>query len=144
MYKEKGTDVHKGGASDMYVEGAMTREEFRKERREQTLKEQKTRRRQILIFCATLMVMFGMGFGFGTLFARAEENGQETVYKYYTSIEIQKGDTLWDLADAYMDSAYYETRADFINEVMKINHLVTGHLIAGKSLIIPYYSAEEK
>lgn len=138
------TNVHKGGVSGMYAEGMLTREEFRQARREQVKKELRDRRKRILIYGLTLILMFGMGVGFGTLLAKAEETEDEPVYKYYTSIEIQKGDTLWDLADAYMDHDYYETRADYINEVMKINHLVTGHLFAGKKLIIPYYSTKEK
>lgn len=128
----------------MYAEGMMTREEFRQARRAQAKKELRDRRRRILIFGMTLLLMFGMGVGFGTLLAKAEETEKEPAYKYYTSIEIQKGDTLWGLADVYMDRDYYKTRADYINEVMKINRMVTGRLIAGKELIIPYYSAEEK
>lgn len=128
----------------MYAEGTMTREEFRQARREQAKKELRDRRKRILIFGMTLILMFGMGVGFGTLLAKAEETEKEPVYKYYTSIEIRKGDTLWGMADQYMDRDYYETRADYISEVMKINHMVTGRLIAGKKLIIPYYSAEEK
>ena len=128
----------------MYAEGTMTREEFRQARREQVKKELRDRRRRILIFCVTLILMFSMGVGFGTLLAKAEETEKKPAYKYYTSIEIQKGDTLWGLADVYMDRDYYETRVDYINEVMRINHMVSGRLIAGKKLIVPYYSSEEK
>lgn len=138
------TNVHKGGVSGMYAEETMTREEYRQARREQAKKELRDRRRRILLFGMTLILMFGMGVGFGTLLAKAEETEKEPAYKYYTSIEIQKGDTLWGLADTYMDRDYYKTRADYINEVMKINRMVTGRLIAGKKLIIPYYSAEER
>ena len=57
----------------MYAEGTMTREEFRRARREQIHREQQSRRRRILIFLVTIVVMFGMGVGFGTLLAKAEE-----------------------------------------------------------------------
>ena len=55
----------------MYGTETMTREEFRKARREQVLGEQRRRRQRILIFCITLIVMFGAGVGFGTLLAKA-------------------------------------------------------------------------
>ena len=79
------------GVSDMYAEGTMTREEFRRARREQIHREQQSRRRRILIFLVTIVVMFGMGVGFGTLLAKAEETEKAPAYKYYANIEIQRG-----------------------------------------------------
>ncbi len=32
----------------------------------------------------------------------------------------------------------------YMNEVMKINHMTTDRLTAGKKIIIPYYSSEIK
>ena len=57
----------------MYAEGMLTREEFRQARREQVKKELRDRRKRILIYGLTLILMFGMGVGFGTLLAKAEE-----------------------------------------------------------------------
>lgn len=128
----------------MYATETMTREEFRRARREQVLNEQRTKRKRILIFFLTIIVMFGVGVGFGTLLAKAEEPDKDLVYKYYTSIKVQPGDTLWDIAEEYIDYDYYSTRMDYIYEVMKINHLITDHLTAGKKITIPYYSVEKK
>ena len=130
--------------SVMYGTETMTREEFRKARREQVLGEQRRRRQRILIFCITLIVMFGAGVGFGTLLAKAEETAAEPSYKYYANIQIEKGDTLWDLADQYMDREHYENRQAYINEVMRINHMSTDHLTAGKKIIVPYFAAEPR
>ncbi|MCI8822992.1 MAG: LysM peptidoglycan-binding domain-containing protein [Lachnospiraceae bacterium] len=126
----------------MYAEGTMTREEFRRARREQIHREQQSRRRRILIFLVTIVVMFGMGVGFGTLLAKAEETEKAPAYKYYANIEIQKGDTLWEIADAYMDADHYRNWTEYINEVMKLNHMVSDHLVTGEKLIVPYYSTE--
>lgn len=128
----------------MYATETMTREEFRRARREQVLNEQRTKRKRILTFFLTIIVMFGVGVGFGTLLAKAEEPDKDPVYKYYTSIKVQPGDTLWDIAEEYIDYDYYSTRMDYIYEVMKINHLITDHLTAGKKITIPYYSVEKK
>ena len=49
----------------MYAAETMTREEFRKARREQVLQEQRTHRKKVLLFFLTLIVMFGVGVGFG-------------------------------------------------------------------------------
>lgn len=127
----------------MYAAETMTREEFRKARREQVLQEQRTHRKKVLLFFLTLIVMFGVGVGFGTLLAKAEEPETDSMYKYYTSIKVEPGDTLWDLAELYMDDKHYDTRMDYIYEVININHMMTDRLTAGKKLIIPYYSDEK-
>lgn len=126
----------------MYAEEAMTREEFRKARREQTLQEQRSRQRKIFIFCITLATVFVLGVGFGSLLARAEEPETESVQKYYTNICIQKGDTLWDIALEYMDHEHYKNRGEYIREVMRINHMTTDRLTAGEKLIVPYYAEQ--
>ncbi len=128
----------------MYAEGTMTREEFRKARREQTLKEQNTMRKRILIFCLTLIVMFCMGVVFGTLLARAEETEAEQMHKYYTNIQIRKGDTLWSIADEYMDDEHYKNRQEYILEVMRMNHMTDSRLTAGKRRIVPYYAEKPR
>ena len=129
----------------MYAAETMTREEFRKARREQVLQEQRTHRKKVLLFFLTLIVMFGVGVGFGTLLAKAEKPETDSMYyKYYTIIKVEPGDTLWDLAELYMDDKHYDTRMDYIYEVININHMMTDRLTAGKKLIIPYYSDEKK
>lgn len=128
----------------MYEAEMITRDEIRRSRRAKALKEQKARRKLFFVFCLTIIVMFGIGVGFGTLLTRAEESEGDPVYKYYSNIEIQRGDTLWDIADTYMDSRFYKSRTDYIAEVMSINHMVSDRLVAGQKMIVPYYSSEEK
>lgn len=57
--------------------------------------------------------------------------------KYYISIEVQDGDTLWDLATVYGNS--YEDRSVFINEVISANNLRSENITAGGYLVIPVY-----
>jgi LysM domain. len=59
--------------------------------------------------------------------------------KYYTSIQIQEGDSLWSIADKYISSEY-ETIQYYIEEVKSINHLTDEHINEGLFLTIPYYS----
>ncbi len=62
-------------------------------------------------------------------------------YKYYTSIVVEKGDTLWDIASEYM-TPEYSTIEDYILEVRSLNHLTGDGIHAGEHLTIPYYSNE--
>ena len=74
----------------------------------------------------------------------AEAGTQDSCrYKYYTSIQVEEGTTLWDIADEYASSEYEDLEA-YIKEVRKINHLNKDTIYAGKYLCIPYYSSEYK
>lgn len=62
--------------------------------------------------------------------------------RYYTSIRIEQGDTLWDIAQEYkLDT---ESTQDYIDEVMEMNQLGSDQITAGKSLMIYYYVYPEK
>lgn len=123
----------------MYTAETMERTEFRRERRARALRQQRARKKLFLMLCMTLVVIFVMGMAFGTLLTRAKEPAQEYAPKYYSNIEIAFGDTLWTIADTYMDTVHYTSRRSYINEVMKINHMVSDRLVAGQKLIVPYY-----
>lgn len=128
----------------MYAAESMERMEYRRIRRAAVRKQQKARRRMLIIFCLTIIVMFGIGVGFGTLLTRAEEPTHEPAYKYYANIEIQRGDTLWSIADEYMDSVHYIDRKEYLDELMTLNHMSDDHLISGQKILVPYYSADLK
>lgn len=58
--------------------------------------------------------------------------------KYYTSVDIEEGDTLWGIAEEYMTEEY-EDRDAFIDEVCEMNH-ITGNMIrTGSTILVPYY-----
>lgn len=71
-------------------------------------------------------------------FAKARR-AAESSHKYYTSISIQPGDTLWGIASEYM-TPEYDGIEDYIREVRKLNHLSDNGICAGQYLMIPYYS----
>lgn len=64
-------------------------------------------------------------------------------FKYYTQVTVEVGESLWDIADEYIDYDYYKDKNSYIAEVCNINHLDSdGSVLAGQNLILPYYSAE--
>lgn len=73
------------------------------------------------------------------------KNSTEPVYKYYTSIEVQDGDTLWSIAESYIDG-YNISREDYMDELCELNHLdLDGSSIhSGEYLTVAYYSNEAK
>ena len=62
-------------------------------------------------------------------------------HKYYKSITVEKGDTLWDLAIANIDGAEVEM-TDYMDEVRQMNNLYCDEIHAGQTLIVAYYSTD--
>ncbi len=62
-------------------------------------------------------------------------------YKYYTSVEVSSGDTVWSIAQRYMDDSYTDIH-EYIAEIEDINGISGSDITAGNYIIVPYYSDE--
>lgn len=74
---------------------------------------------------------------FTTKKATAKRDGYRV--KQATSVEIQKGDTLWSIASIYI-SDEYDNINEYIAEIMFSNGLSSDTIHAGNYIIVPYYS----
>ena len=93
----------------------------------------------VLVILALCMLFLGVFIGSRRVAQVEAMSNTSDREKFYTSISVEKGDTLWSIADEYMTDGY-EDRDNFMNEVREMNHL-TGSLIHADSiLLIPYYS----
>ncbi len=61
--------------------------------------------------------------------------------KYYTSIEVSAGDSLWSIAEEYMDAGN-QSVYDYIDEIKEINGLKSDQIRAGEYLMVSYYGYE--
>ena len=71
---------------------------------------------------------------------RTQAAPSEISCKYYTSIEVQSGDTLWSIASDHITEEYCDMNA-YIDEVCSINKISQNEIHAGQYLTIPYYSS---
>jgi LysM repeat protein len=73
----------------------------------------------------------------------AEVNATESINanscKYFTNYVVEKDDTLWDIAEENMGPGY-DSIYEYIDEVMKSNHLESTDIRYGQMLILPYYT----
>ena len=112
--------------------------------RRNKLRRKRELRHHIMIFASvTALIIIAVSITAGSISSKAQDQDSETYYKYYTSIEIQSGDTLWSLAGTHADDRFM-SRQEFINEVTRTNHLLSSDIQQGDHLIIPYYSVEFK
>ena len=74
---------------------------------------------------------------------QAENRPKAPTYKYYTSIQVESGDTLWEIAEEYRTEEYEDINS-YIEEVKEINHLTSSQITDGMYLCIPYYTTEDK
>ncbi len=65
----------------------------------------------------------------------------EVTYKYYTSVRIEAGDTLWAIAGEYYTDDY-EDMNTYIREICELNHISENEIHAGQYITLPYYSSE--
>lgn len=97
-------------------------------------------KKHIILTIMVVVIFLGL---FAVKGKAVSDFNKEQKYKYYTQIRIEYGDTLWSIANQYMDQDY-DTRASYIAEVKSINHIKEDSIQEGKKLIIPYYSSELK
>lgn len=126
--------------NERVYEAVLKSEDRSRRYRERRLRQMRIR---FLLALAAIFLTLIMAISYRAILSDAKGN-ENITYKYYTSIEIQYGDTLWDIAQAYY-SEEYDSLDDYIHEVMKINHLQQESAIAaGEHLIVPYFSEELK
>ena len=62
----------------------------------------------------------------------------EQLNKYYKTITIQSGDTLWSIAQEYnMDDS--KSTKDYVEELMSMNNLHDDNITAGQKLLVTYF-----
>lgn len=106
------------------------------------LKREKQIRRNLILGIAGAIMLMLFAVSFYSITSLAQEEQLEVSYKYFTSIQIERGDSLWSIAEEYGDEVHYESYEEYITEVKSINHLKDDEIVAGQYLIIPYYSYE--
>ena len=109
------------------------RERLRVRRRKQVAKQ-----KMMLLLAITLLITIG-SIAYGTIFSSAKDPATDIPqYKYYKSITIEQGDSLWSIAEEYCTDAYEDTR-DYIDELKELNGLTSETIHEGQHLVVAYY-----
>lgn len=100
---------------------------------------------QRLVFAAIASIIIFIGILLGTsMKAMASSRGSTASYnKYYKSIRIEAGDTLWTIADEYISGLNVD-KQDYIEEICTLNNICEDEIHAGDYIIVVYYSQDIK
>ena len=116
-------------------------EDVRSERRilKNKIRRQREMKKNFLISIMTVCLIVTCSISLSGFRSNAKDDSTEVSYKYYKSIAVTSHDTLWSIAEEYMDEAYYDSITDYIDEVKSMNSLTNDTIHYGEYLIIPYY-----
>lgn len=119
-------------------------EDIRSERRimKNRIRRQREIKKNFLILVMTICLIVTGTLSLNGFRSNAKDDSTEVSYKYYKSIAVAGNDTLWSIAQEYMDSEHYESIYDYIDEVKSMNALTDETIHYGEYLIIPYYTNE--
>lgn len=110
--------------------------------RNNKLRRRRQLRHHIMMFMITVILIAGFSVCFFSFKTKAQNETEEVAYKYYKSIIVDSGDTIWDYAEEYAHEDYYDSYESYIKEVIRINAMQDDSIQSGQYLIIPYYSYE--
>ena len=124
--------------------GVSIMETMRKSNKGKRRKLRILKRKLVIFTMITLFTMIGC-LHFGKLSTDAHGNLEEdpVSFKYYKSIEIEEGDTLWGIAEEYM-SDEYDSVQEYIAELKEINQLMTDDIQSANYLTVVCYDSEFK
>ena len=104
-------------------------------------KRQIAKRRMILLLAALFVITVG-SIVCGSIFSSAKDSATDIPqYKYYKSITIEQGDSLWSIAQEYRSDTYEDVQ-EYINELVQLNGLTSMTIHEGQHLVVAYYDAE--
>ena len=101
------------------------------------------RQKKALAFIILIFVSIGLLLG-TSINALASSKADIASYnKYYKSVRVESGDTLWTIADDYIQNLNID-KLDYIEEICELNQIDGDHIQAGEYIVVAYYSKEVK
>ena len=97
----------------------------------------------LLAVISAMLLMTGICIFSGTSLAGSSvvEANQQLGEVQYKVIEIESGDSLWDIAEENMNPGF-DSIFDYIREIKRCNQLQSDRITSGSYLMIPYYEVE--
>lgn len=105
------------------------------------IRRKQERRKNIVISLLTICLVVTLSLTASGFLSNAQSDNTNVEFKYYKSVMVEQGDTLWSIASRHATSSY-KSKDEYIEEVMNMNRLTDDRITVGSYLIIPYFSSE--
>ncbi len=114
--------------------------------RNNKLRRQRIFKRQVsMLIVVITIILFMIFFNRFSVMTGAQSDTYTPEFKYFTTVTVHTGDTLWNIAKEHYSEVHYHSFNEYLNEIYNLNHLAQNDKInAGECIIIPYYSTEFK
>ena len=99
------------------------------------------RRIQLTVTAVSFLILSAALIQFSADNIGAQSDISRMTYKYYTSHYIERGESLWTIAQQYITDDYASVDT-YISEIREINGLHGTKLQQGSHICVPYYSTE--
>ncbi|MCR4586202.1 MAG: LysM peptidoglycan-binding domain-containing protein [Lachnospiraceae bacterium] len=114
---------------------------YRMKKRAERFRRKKILRKMAVYAALSAVLLAAVIFFIFKSPVQAKEEG-ECFFKYYSTVRVEKGDSLWGYAQLYSQGSGKSTE-EYIDELCSINHISKhGTLRSGTTLTLPYYSTE--
>ncbi len=101
------------------------------------------RQRGVLALVLLVLVSIAILLGTGISAMASSKTNPASLNKYYKSIRVEAGDTLWTIADEYIADLDIE-KTEYIAEICSLNQINGDDIQAGDYIVVSYYSQEIK
>lgn len=96
-----------------------------------------TKRNFTMLICSVILI-FTIGICCGNMIVNATFHESPQKFKYFTCLTVYQGDTLDAYAEKYVEE-HYSSKEQYVREVMRINSLESDEIVAGNTIIVPYW-----
>lgn len=120
------------------VYSSLTEREFKNYKRK--VRRQREIRNKIVLTIITVVLVLTAVLSVQSLTSQAHDENMEVTYKYFTSHEVVQGDSLWSIAEEYIDYTYYADIQEYVEELIDINNLPGDEILLGQCIVVPYFS----
>lgn len=93
---------------------------------------------KIKVLITALFIVTILGIAATVMTESRQVAGADGREKYFTSIQIKKGESLWSIAKRHISDEYSSVH-EYVEEVCEANHIYDGEIKEGMYLVVPYY-----
>lgn len=99
------------------------------------------RRQYAILMVLIAAIVFTLLFFTTSFLSDAQTDNFTPECKYYKSVTVHAGDTIWDIATENYSALHYDSVSKYVSEIKSLNNISdTTKVYAGESIVLPYYA----